>query len=174
MIKLISDNLPVISHPLTIRNLCRADVDVLSNWKSYSPPYSAFDLSIANANESQKDEYFQKRLSNTNSFTFVIDYFSTKCVGYVLAIDVDIDSGIVGNFGMRINPKWCNKGIGTESFKQIISLFDKLSFRKLVLDVAQSNSRAIHVYDKLGFSITGTFTNQDTSFYWMTRELPKH
>ena len=45
-----------------------------------------------------------------------------------------------------------NKGLGTKSLVMLISsLFDGMGYEKIVLDTNLNNTRAQHVYEKLGF-----------------------
>lgn len=49
-----------------------------------------------------------------------------------------------------------NKGLGTEAFELLINyLFNEMNIRKILLNVFSTNKRAIHVYEKLGFSVEG-------------------
>ena len=66
-----------------------------------------------------------------------------------------------GNLTAEIGIKICepqerNKGMGTIFLKLLISeLFDKLGFEKIILDTNLKNTRAQHVYERLGFRKVG-------------------
>lgn len=67
-----------------------------------------------------------------------------------------------GNKTVEIGIKICNfekqeKGFGTRFLKMLIgSLFGENSYDKIILDTNVKNSRAQHVYEKLGFRKVGT------------------
>ncbi len=62
-----------------------------------------------------------------------------------------------GNRTVEIGIKICDfdkheKGIGTKALKMLIScLFDEMDYEKIVIDTNLTNTRAQHVYEKIGF-----------------------
>ncbi|HBN95193.1 MAG TPA: GNAT family N-acetyltransferase [Firmicutes bacterium] len=67
-----------------------------------------------------------------------------------------------GNRTAEIGIKICNfekqeKGFGTRFLKMLIGcLFDEEGYEKIILDTNVKNTRAQHVYEKLGFREVGT------------------
>jgi len=60
--------------------------------------------------------------------------------------------------GMDIHPKWRGFGYSQLAYKILLDyLFRDLNFNVLYLEVLETNTRAIHVYEKLGFMKTGSF-----------------
>ena len=46
----------------------------------------------------------------------------------------------------------CNKGMGTFAIKQMLNhAFNNLNIQRVELSVLETNERAIHVYEKIGF-----------------------
>ena len=72
--------------------------------------------------------------------------------------------------GIVINQKkFQNQGFGTEAFQLLINyLFKEMNIRKILLNVFANNSRAIHVYKKIGFIVEGTLKNNiyREGHYW--------
>jgi len=72
-----------------------------------------------------------------------------------------------------------NKGIGTKMLQEMIHLAETREYVKQIeLDVVEGNSRARHLYEKMGFRITGVRPNairlKDGTFlneYMMAREI---
>jgi RimJ/RimL family protein N-acetyltransferase len=72
-------------------------------------------------------------------------------------IDIDWQLRTVGNMGFRVEPSWCDRGIGTLLLHTVADWCFAQGIHSLRLDVAASNARAIHCYEKVGFAITGEF-----------------
>ena len=84
-------------------------------------------------------------------------------VGYV-GISCIIDEGYITN--IAVLPEYRNKGIGTALLNRLFSLARDLELSFISLEVRESNSKAISIYDKLGFKNEGLRKN----FYNNPRE----
>lgn len=62
----------------------------------------------------------------------------------------------VGHMGLSLAPQYREEGIGTELMKSLIDESRKLGLRLLSLSCFENNPRALHVYEKLGFTRFGT------------------
>lgn len=81
----------------------------------------------------------------------------TIIVGYVMVI-YDYDEETYNIWHMMIDEKHQGKGYGTESVKLCINYIKSKPFGEsndIVLTCNMNNSRAIHIYEKLGFKDTG-------------------
>ncbi|WP_339149610.1 MULTISPECIES: GNAT family protein [unclassified Sutcliffiella] len=59
-------------------------------------------------------------------------------------------------FGISIQEEYCNNGLGSKMIFQLLDWAKRDShIEKVCLEVFAHNERAIHVYEKLGFSIEG-------------------
>ncbi|NMB02522.1 MAG: GNAT family N-acetyltransferase [Firmicutes bacterium] len=83
--------------------------------------------------------------------------------------------------GIKIcNPSKQNRGFGTRFLKMLLaSLLDEMGYEKIILDTNVNNTRAQHVYEKLGFKQVGVRVNawknqlgelQSSIDYELTRE----
>lgn len=61
----------------------------------------------------------------------------------------------VGGVGIAIREGYRNLGIGTQMMNTLIEQARKMRLRVLTLSAFESNKRAIHVYEKVGFVQTG-------------------
>ena len=61
----------------------------------------------------------------------------------------------VGELGISVKAGFRDLGIGTEMMKALIAESRRMGLKVLVLDVFASNSRARHLYKKVGFEETG-------------------
>jgi RimJ/RimL family protein N-acetyltransferase len=69
-------------------------------------------------------------------------------------------SGHVGEIGIAIKSGYRDVGIGTEMLRTLISHAREIGLKVLRLSVFSSNSRAKHVYEKVGFKETGRITKE--------------
>lgn len=136
-------------------------MDKLASWPKYPFPYEAFDFSFKSMNAKEKDEYFRKRNGNPNMIITVVDYIKQPVIGYFAPHLIDWDNRKVGNFGYRIMPTYCSKGIGTSILREVIQWLFECGIDTICLDVAASNSRAIRCYEKTGFVKRGEIWRND-------------
>lgn len=62
--------------------------------------------------------------------------------------------------GIAISGSMQDKGYGKEAIKRILEYgFDELKLQRVTLNVHKDNPRALHVYEKLGFKISGEAGN---------------
>lgn len=83
-------------------------------------------------------------LNTTYSRVYVYED-NKEIVGF---IHVDSHFEIMDLVNIIVKRDYQNKGIGTELLQYVI---DNEEYNKIMLEVRESNSRAIHVYEKLGF-----------------------
>ncbi|WP_026828494.1 GNAT family N-acetyltransferase [Exiguobacterium artemiae] len=85
----------------------------------------------------------------------VIDKATGTLVGEVVVNDYQSSDHSM-NFRILIGEAGRNRGLGTEATRLLINyLFQETSLARLTLSVFDFNPRARHVYEKLGFQVTG-------------------
>ncbi|MFC9542274.1 GNAT family N-acetyltransferase [Lysinibacillus sp. NPDC056959] len=142
--------------------------DIL-NWK-YEEPYDVYNNELCD--ESLKEFLESPYYSIVNDQEELVGYFCTgtsaqvpKGHDYGVYIDECIDVGI----GMK--PELTGKGYGAEFFSFVLNHLQNLQQEKncpLRLTVATFNTRAIHLYEKLGFKKVMDFT-ASTEFITMRK-----
>jgi diamine N-acetyltransferase len=137
-----------------LRHMVRADVDAMAAW----PRFVETDLQWANLEltaPSERDVYFERGRTNATRRRFVILDERNQIIGTVGLRNIDFRSG-EATLGIIIRPDAVGKGYGTDTVWTILGYaFDVLELRRVLLDVADSNERARHVYTKLGFKHFG-------------------
>ena len=166
--------LPISEGNLTIRRLTRGDMDTLAQWPSYPWPYDVFRFSFSALGKDEMDAVFQQRASQDDRITLVMDADAHTAVGYVALLKVDWFQQTAGNMGIRIHPAWCNKGIGARMLDSVRDWWFGNGMRKLVLDVAASNQRAVACYTKVGFVQTGEFWRNAPELKDVDLTLPEY
>lgn len=135
---------------VTLRHLVREDVDQMATWPRFQEP----DLQWANldlTHPADRDLYFQRGRTNAGRRRFVILNEARQIIGTVGLRNLDFRSG-EGTLGIIIRADVVGKGYGTDTVRTVLDYaFDVLGLRRVLLDVAASNHRARHVYEKLGF-----------------------
>lgn len=93
----------------------------------------------------------------------IIDCESGKWVGELAILDWDEDNHSCG-FRIAIGPNGRNRGLGSEATRLIIDyVFEHLPINRIGLEVFDFNPRAIHVYQKAGFTREGVLRS---ALYW--------
>lgn len=94
---------------------------------------------------------------------FIIDVEKDTCIGWC---DVTPKTEIIGYLGMGLLSEYRECGIGKKALEQVVKMSKEYGFNIIKLDVLKSNSRAIHVYEKIGFKqtnlVVGGFTWHNT------------
>jgi len=79
--------------------------------------------------------------------------------GYIIITSIDLINGHA-IFGINILRSFQGKGLGKIATSQVHNFCkEKLSIRKLVLNVRNDNYFAISLYTKLGYKMVGTLSN---------------
>ncbi len=68
---------------------------------------------------------------------------------------IDIDPGIRAELEIAVHQDWRNRGVGTAMMSLLIDVARQLGYSRIWLTVDNTNRRAIHIYQKYGFTFTG-------------------
>lgn len=161
MRKKLLEALPISRPPLVIRKCERSDMDMLAAWPAYPHPYGSFAFSFANLGTTQIDLLFCDRESREDRIALAVDNLSAKAIGYIAPIEIDWECRESGNMTVRVHPEWCGKGIGGAMLETVGDWWFRNGMKRLCLDVASSNIRAIRCYEKVGFTRFGEFWRED-------------
>ncbi len=135
---------------VTLQHMVRADVDEMAAWPRFSEP----DLQWANLDltyPADRDAYFERGRTNATRRRFVIRDETGALIGTVGLRNLNFRDGH-GTLGIIIRADSVGKGYGTDAIRSMLwYAFDWLHLQRVLLDVAETNHRAQHVYEKLGF-----------------------
>ena len=73
---------------------------------------------------------------------------TNKILGY---ISLAFDGYAAEMYNFAVLPEFQNKRIGTEILKYIIDYYKNNNCESIILDVKESNLKAIHIYEKFNF-----------------------
>lgn len=86
----------------------------------------------------------------------VIDPVSGLCVGEIVLNDLD-EANRVAGFRILIGAQGRNRGLGTAAISLILDYaFTTTELHRIELEVFAFNPRAVHVYERAGFTFEGT------------------
>lgn len=122
------------------------DPEVLAYFGSYAP------MSLAD-----EEDWYERDRKDPTTITFSIEV-EGRYVGGCGLSRINARNGNA-EIGIFVGDKsvW-NKGVGTEAMSLLISYgFDQVNLHRIYLRVFAENTRAIRVYEKLGFQHEGRF-----------------
>jgi RimJ/RimL family protein N-acetyltransferase len=168
------ESLPIQVDGFTIRHWSRNDLDELAAWPRYQFPDEGFVFSFKEKTPEERDRLFRSREDRTDMMVLIIDHASHRVMGYISLQEMDWINREVGNIGFRIEPSWCNRGIGTLVLRSVSQWCFDCGLRKLRLDVAASNNRAVRCYEKVGFMRTREFWRDAENLKGENLEQPRY
>lgn len=92
------------------------------------------EMLISNINN-EMNHYYVYELDNN-----VIGYISIVFDGYIAEV-----------LNFCVDKDYQNQKIGTKILEEVTKIYNSLKCESIILEVRESNSRAIHVYEKQGF-----------------------
>jgi len=159
----------------TIKEMIRNYAMEISNW-TYTEPYNIYngDRGEAFIEELLTGSYFSVSDENDK----VVGFY---CFGDAAQVPVGnqyqaYDDRSFLDIGLGMRPDLCGKGKGYEFFLEGLNFVQhKLSVKKFRLTVVAFNKRAIKLYEKIGFKVTGTFErkNKDDSMVFVVMVLTR-
>jgi RimJ/RimL family protein N-acetyltransferase len=149
-------SLPLVTQGVTIRHWTQDDVGRFAAWPGYEFPYEAFDVSFRNMDPTERDRAYRDREARPDAIILAAD--SDRCVSlaYLALHRIDWPARQVHNFGCRVRPDWCGRGIGTSILRAVTGWLFQAGMSSIAVDVAASNARAVRCYQKVGFATTAT------------------
>lgn len=83
-----------------------------------------------------------------------------RVVGHGRMFTTDGTSAHVADLGMALIAEFRDQGIGSRMIAYMLDWAGQKGLRKVTLGVFASNARAIHVYEKFGFTVEGVLRQQ--------------
>lgn len=136
-----------------LRELRRIDIPIINLWRNNKNLVDFLGAPFRYINEEVDYNWYNNYLeSRTNNIRCSIVNEDDIIVGLIsiLSIDYINQSGVLNV--MIGDSNNYNKGIGSFAIKKIIEhAFNNLNLRRIELEALESNARARHVYEKIGF-----------------------
>ena len=156
----------IVGNNVTLRGLQPGDVDeLLLYWNNKQ--FMNYSGRITTLSQEEGKEWIRKtweerKQGKVYTFGIITKRNEAKYIGNIrlkilnnISRRADISIGI-------FNPKYRNKGLGSEALKLVINFgFDTLNLLSMELRVFTNNTRAIATYEKLGFRKIGVRRKAD-------------
>lgn len=145
---------------ITIRPMKQEDIFYLRNWGTHENPLLA-DYNIPELSDEELINWFRLKTGKNNQKYFsvfnedenLIGYFGIKYIRKMLFKDSVL--------GIVFDPNYVNQGYGTETITTFLDYyFNEMNMKKLYLEVAKFNKRAMRCYEKSGFKVINSYVDE--------------
>jgi RimJ/RimL family protein N-acetyltransferase len=103
-----------------------------------------------------RDQLYRDREARPDAIILAVDGEAGACLAYLALHGIDWAKGRVRNFGFRVHPLRCGRGLGTRILRAVTRWLFQGGMSSVSVDVAASNARAVRCYEKAGFTTTET------------------
>ena len=129
---------------LEIEPLTAADKQAIAGWPAYAPPYEKLDYGV------RSGKGWLDTHPNALAFGFWREH---RLVAFTLLVPT---SPGIAEFYVAVHPAALNQHVGSEAARATVVIgFERHAFRSIFLRVRVNHPVGMHVYQKLGFTITG-------------------
>jgi RimJ/RimL family protein N-acetyltransferase len=128
----------------------REDLEQMQDWRPFRDPLHGL-WHIPRRTPVSRDIWFALHGSDPTRMWFSIERRRDGQVIGALSLR-EIERPVSARLGIRLGADFVDRGYGSEALRLFLPYYFHTSdFERLFLDVAATNERAIHVYEKLGF-----------------------
>ncbi|NLY67165.1 MAG: GNAT family N-acetyltransferase [Tissierellia bacterium] len=144
---------------ITIAPLKLEDVYFLKEWGVHENPLLG-DYNLPHLTTEELERWYHRKIRNNNNKYFGIFNEENRFIGYmgIKNIRKILKDSVLG---IVIDPNYVNRGYGTEAIVTFLDYyFNVMNMKKLYLEVAKFNKRAIRCYEKCGFKIVDSYLGE--------------
>lgn len=164
--------------PVAIRPMRRDDVDALAGWERHADPrFRLYDVGPLTRDEA--DALWRALSEPPDRRRPFVAVLGEQVVGQLVLRHIDAAAGSA-ELGIMIDPALLGRGLGRRILRIFAGYCAEKGFRKLSLEVAADNERAIRAYRAAGFVARGERIAPPFSgaapvrILHMETELPSH
>jgi RimJ/RimL family protein N-acetyltransferase len=126
----------------------RGDTLAQDSWPRYTEPFN----SLWNIPRAIRYDDITIRGWSNQRYAWAVEDRSRHLIGRISLREVDPQEGS-SRLGISLSQAYVGQGLGTEALALFLDhYFGPLNFRRMHLDVAAFNRRAVRSYERLGFS----------------------
>lgn len=140
---------------ILLRPLHRYDIEHLRRWRN-KEDINRFLSPVGQISEEQQEDWFYKYIHNGDVLFFVIDYKRFRSVGTVALSDFKDDICEIGKIVIGEDMARGNNLGEISLLMAMCAGTYNLGIDKFYLTVNEENTIALHIYEKLGFEVTGS------------------
>jgi RimJ/RimL family protein N-acetyltransferase len=147
-------NLQLRGPRVTIRPLCKIDLDVMSTWPRFEDPlYRLFDW--PKRSPSGNSVWYARLVRDKTRVYYAVDNEEANLIGRISLREIYERHS--ARLGIGFGTHYVSQGYGTESLTIFLRhYFADLGFERMVLDVCAANRRAVRCYERCGFEYAGS------------------
>ena len=139
--------------PVAIRPMVREDVEALSRWARHTDPrYRAYDVGPLSREEG--DALWHALSEPAGVREPYVAVSGGEVVAQLVLRDIRRDAG-TAELGIMIDPARIGQGLGRRILRAFAGYCAENGYRRLTLEVAADNERAIRAYQAAGFVTRG-------------------
>jgi RimJ/RimL family protein N-acetyltransferase len=147
---------------VTLRPWQRTDDDEVDSWTAYNDPFEVI-WNLPRPGELGNWSFGFEGGSARRSWA--VEDRSHQLMGRISLREIDEQRG-QARLGVTFGPHFVGQGLGTDALRLFIDyFFTELGFRRMVLDVAAPNLRAVRCYERLGFRYVSSDWRAAGSFF---------
>lgn len=145
----MNDNMVAYGQKVRLESMKLRDIDAMMQWGRHEEDLFD-DYNFPYMSEQEREQWFHFKTRGKKRCFSVFDQ-EGLLVGYISLRNVNrilkrAEMGIV------FNPSLLSRGYGTDAMRTLLQwYFKELGYRKLILNVAAYNKRALRAYEKVGF-----------------------
>lgn len=140
---------------LILRDLRHEDLEQIESWRPFTDPLSRL-WNIPRGTRLSRELWFTVNQTDQTRLWLVIERKEDGQIIGTLSLR-EIVKHISARLGITLGADYVEQGYGSEALRLFLPhYFHEMDFRRMFLDVAAANRRAVHVYEKLGFRRTGS------------------
>jgi RimJ/RimL family protein N-acetyltransferase len=139
---------------VTIRPLVRQDLRTMAKWPTFEDPlYQLFDWPKRSG--ASDDLWYHQLMRDRARVYYAVEDEFNELIGRISLREIEGQAS--ARLGIGFSPKAVGCGYGTEALQAFLEhYFVDLGFRRMVLDVAAVNRRAVRCYERCGFRREGS------------------
>jgi len=154
--------LPLEGERVRVRALERRDLDERQAWTPFNDPLGLI-WDMPRCSPEENDRWFARLTDGRSHLAYGVTDRAGRLIG-MLSLR-DISWGDSARLGIAFCPEFVNQRYGSETLRLFFPYyFYVLGFRRMVLDVAAANVRAVRCYLRVGF--------RQTAAYWRPVDVP--
>ncbi len=139
---------------ITLRALEDRDLEHLRGWRNH-PDLMKYHFSDLPVSEADQRRWYHNYSGNSGTIVFIIENEEQAQVGYTILKNVD-HKNRQAEIGLYLDPTQQGKGYGKDAFLCLMRYgFHELNLHRVYLEVFAFNTKAIVLYEKLGFKEEG-------------------
>lgn len=139
-----------------VRPVRASDLTLLRQWE-HDPQIDCWMATTANALDAREscEQEFERLLRTPKVKLLAVQTKTGIIIGFMRLNDIDTQAR-KASIRLLIAPEMHDQGYGTDALRTLLRFcFRELGLHRLGLVVLDTNERAVHVYQRLGFVIEG-------------------